>query len=312
MAMLNASMSSNPSRSSAIMVAGAYAWWGITPVYFRLLVEIDTYEIIAHRILWTLLCLALLKQLGLGAKVFAAHFRNPVLLVPFAVSSFCILLNWFVFTWAVTNGKVLDTSLGYFINPLISVLMGVILLGERLRPLQIVAVLLATAGVGQMVYRHGAVPWIALVLALSFALYGLLRKRAKVDAVNGLSLELIFGLPVALAYMGWQLQSRGDAMMNYDTATIALLFLAGPITMIPLLMFGSGAPRLNLTTVGILQYIAPTLSFGLAVFAYHEPFDQVKLTAFVAIWIGLAIYTADSVHASRRRFGISQAAAPLD
>ncbi len=303
---------SDATTRSAIAVFCAYAWWGITPAYFRYLDPVDPVEIIAHRVFWTVLCLTLIKLLQRDWATILDFFMQPSRLLPFLFSSVCLLFNWFLFTWAVLNDHILDTSLGYFINPLISVVLGVVLLGERLRPAQIFSVSLASLGVAQMVLRNGTIPWIALMLAITFAFYGLLRKRAKVDAVTGLSLEMMFGLLPAIGFLVLGFSAQSLSFGAGDWSLSVLLVVVGPVTMIPLLLFGSGAPHLNLATVGILQYVAPTLSFLLAVFAYGEPFDSVKLLGFVCIWAALLIYTIDALRACNRRFALEQAAVPLE
>ena len=303
---------SQDAATGVVGVIGAYIWWGISPLFFKLLSNIEALEIIAHRVIWTLVLLAAIKSLGYNRNVFRAKLRDLSKAIPYTLSMLCLLGNWLLFTWAVIHGHVLDTSLGYFINPLLSVLVGVLFLGERLRSWQLAAVLLATVGVLQMVIRLGQLPWIALMLAVSWCIYGVIRKQAKVDAVNGLALELVFGLPMAVAYLMWK-SWHGTPHFGMDRPWDAgLLILAGPITMVPLLLFGYAAQRMSLISVGILQYISPSLSFILAVFAFHEPFDQVKLVAFVCIWVALAIYTADTLHTNRRRNAALAAAPPGD
>lgn len=302
----------NDDATGVVGVIGAYIWWGISPLFFKLLSNIEALEIIAHRVIWTLLLLAGIKSLGYARNVFREKIRDTSKSIPYFLSMACLLGNWLLFTWAVIHGHVLDTSLGYFINPLLSVLVGVLFLGERLRPLQLAAVLLATLGVLQMVVRLGQLPWIALLLAVSWCIYGVIRKQAKVDAINGLALELVFGLPIAIGYLTWK-QWNGTLHFGMDRPWDAmLLVLAGPITMVPLLLFGYAAQRMSLISVGILQYISPSLSFILAVFAFHEPFDNVKLLAFVCIWTALAIYTVDTVRTHRQRMAAAALPAHAD
>jgi chloramphenicol-sensitive protein RarD len=281
-------------------VAGAYIWWGLSPLYYRLLVSVDPVEIIAHRVVWTCVPLLLIKAMGYRPRVLRLEWRKWKSVGLFALTAACIFANWLIFTWAVTNGQVLETSLGYFINPLFSVLLGVVVLGERLRWAQRIAVLLATAAVGQLIWRHGAAPWIALSLASTFGVYGLVRKHTRIDAVNGLLMEMTFGLPFGVAYLIW-LGYQGTLSFGPSLPEMtALLILAGPVTLIPLVLFGAGAQRLDLSTIGFLQYLAPTLSFLVAVYALGESFDNAKITAFVIIWIALAIYSVDSALAARK------------
>jgi chloramphenicol-sensitive protein RarD len=207
--------------------------------------------------------------------------------------------NWLVFVWAISAGRLIEASLGYFINPLVSVLLGRIFLGERLRPMQQAAVGLALAGVLWRVWQVGSLPWIALFLALTFGFYGLLRKRAPVDAISGLFVETLITAPIAVAWLLWL--AAGDALQfGEDPLVSALLPLAGVLTAVPLMLFAVGAQRLPLATVGFLQYVAPSLNFLLAVFVFREPFDLAQLVGFALIWAALAIYSADMLHASRR------------
>lgn len=286
--------------TGVVGVIGAYIWWGVSPLFFKLLSNVEAVEIIAHRVIWSLILLGVIKSLGYNRNIFREKIRDKSKWLGYTLAMLCILGNWLLFTWAVTHGHVLDTSLGYFINPLLSVLVGVLFLGERLRRWQIVSVALATCGVLWLVYQYGQLPWIALMLAISWCIYGVIRKQAKVDSINGLALELVFGLPLALAYLGWKLQ-QGTLHFGPEHPTdVMLLIIAGPVTLVPLLLFGYAAQRMSLISVGILQYISPSLSFILAVFAFHEPFDSVKLVAFVCIWIALGIYSADTVLMHRR------------
>lgn len=299
-------------RAAVCGVLLAYTWWGISPLYFRLLANIDSFEIIAHRTLWTLILLGAIKAFGYGRGVLRARFRQPAQLLPSLVASLCLLSNWWAFTWAVTNNYILDTSLGYFINPLFSVLLGVLFLGERLRPWQLVAVAIATGGVAQLVWREGHLPVLALFLAISWALYGYFRKRAPIDAINGLTIELLLGLPLALGYELWKLY---HCTLHFGPAhpfDSWMLLLAGPVTLIPLLLFGYAAKRINLITIGIMQYITPSLSFLLAVFAFHEPFDHVKLLAFALIWVALVLYTVDSLVGMHYRKDAAAEPVPVD
>lgn len=288
--------------SSAV---AAYVWWGVSPIFFVLLKHIESFEIIAHRVLWTLFFLSIIKALGYGRNVLRKNLFDLKKALPFLLSMLCIVANWLLFTWAVTHGHVLETSLGYFINPLFSVLAGVLLLKEKLRPWQTASVLLATAGVLQMILRLGVLPWIALALAISWCIYGVIRKQAKIDAMNGLTIELVFASPFAIGYLLWK-SSEGTLDYSFDnTYDLFLLVSSGFVTMVPLLLFGYAARRMSLTSLGILQYFAPTLSFCVAVFLFNEPFDQVKLLAFGCIWVALAIYTIDMVRTSRRQHALT-------
>jgi chloramphenicol-sensitive protein RarD len=280
----------NTERDGIAAALAAYTLWGLVPVFFKQLATVPALEIIAHRVLWSLLLLAgLLAVRGrLGAAWVAA--QNPRILARVALAATLLTINWLVFVWAVNANRVLETSLGYFITPLISVLLAVVVLHERLRPRQWAAVLLALIGVALEGWRSGGLPWVSLVLAGSFGLYGLLRKQLPLDAANGLLLETACAAPVAALYLLW----LGSAGQFGNAMTIdALLIASGAVTAIPLLLFAVGARRLPLVTLGFLQYIAPSLTFLLAIFYYDEPMNLPRLLAFAAIWAGLALYSTD-------------------
>jgi chloramphenicol-sensitive protein RarD len=269
------------------------------PIYFRWIDFVPAVEVVAHRILWSLVFVVLIL-LGLGHwRTFAAAFGSRANVRLFLASAALITVNWTLFIWAIYAGRVLDISLGYFINPLVSVLMGRVLLGERLRPVQWLAVGLAAAGAINLVGALGVFPWIGLTLALSFALYGLIRKVAKVDSLVALGLETAFLTPLALAYLVFLAAMGAGAMGTQGLGVDLLLLLAGPVTAVPLLLFGHGARRLNLSTIGLLQYIAPSMQFFLAVFWWQEPFTAAHIVTFALIWTGLAIYSQDSLRRSR-------------
>jgi chloramphenicol-sensitive protein RarD len=288
----------NTERDGIAAALAAYTLWGLVPVFFKQLATVPALEIIAHRVLWSLLLLAgLLAVRGrLGAAWAAA--QNPRILARVALASALLTINWLVFVWAVNVNRVLETSLGYFITPLVSVVLAVVVLHERLRPRQWAAVLLALIGVALEGWRSGGLPWVSLVLAGSFGLYGLLRKQLPLDAANGLLLETACAAPVAALYLLW----LGSAGQFGNAMTIdALLIASGAVTAIPLLLFAVGARRLPLVTLGFLQYIAPSLTFLLAIFYYDEPMNLPRLLAFAAIWAGLAIYSTDLLLQRRQR-----------
>ncbi|MDO9601385.1 MAG: EamA family transporter RarD [Rhodocyclaceae bacterium] len=290
-------MKPNTERDGIAAALAAYTLWGLVPVFFKQLATVPALEIIAHRVLWSLLLLGgLLAVRGrLGAAWTAA--RNPRILARVALAATLLTINWLVFVWAVNVNRVLETSLGYFITPLISVVLAVVVLHERLRPRQWAAVLFALMGVALEGWRSGGLPWVSLVLAGSFGLYGLLRKQLPLDAANGLLLETACAAPVAALYLLW----LGSAGQFGTTMTIdALLIASGAVTAIPLLLFAVGARRLPLVTLGFLQYIAPSLTFLLAIFYYDEPMNLPRLLAFAAIWAGLALYSTDLLLQRRR------------
>lgn len=285
------------------MLAALFAFivWGLAPLYFRALDGVPPFEIVAHRVLWSALflagLLAFMPFTGGFARV-RSVWQQPRLLALLALTSLLTSSNWLVFIWSIDAGRLLEASLGYFINPLVSVALGALFLGERLRPLQALAVTIACVGVGWRVWQLGSLPWIPLFLAGTFGLYGLLRKRAPVDAVSGLFIETVLVAPLALAWLLW-LQHHGSLSFGGGGITDWLLPLTGVITAVPLMMFAVGARRLPLATVGFLQYIAPSLNFLVAVLLFREPFDSTQLVGFALIWLALAVYSADILRAAR-------------
>ncbi|THF54795.1 EamA family transporter RarD [Pseudothauera rhizosphaerae] len=270
----------------------AFTTWGLAPIYFKAVGSVPPVEVVAHRVLWSALFLAALLALWRGFDGLARLRGQPRLMGLLAFTALLTGSNWLVFVWAISAGRLVEAALGYFINPLVSVLLGRIFLGERLRPLQKLAVGLAAAGVLWRVVQVGSPPWIALFLALTFGFYGLLRKRAPVDAVSGLFVETLITAPLALGYLAW-LGAHGTLAFGRGASTDWLLPLAGVLTAVPLMLFAVGTQRLPLATVGFLQYIAPTLNFLLAVLVFGEPFDGGQLIGFALIWAALALYSAD-------------------
>lgn len=270
---------------------GAYALWGVFPVYFKAVAAVPALEVLAHRVVWSVLLVAGLLSLQRGWRQVTRALADRRLLLALTASACVISVNWGVFIWAVADGRILECSLGYYINPLVSVLLGVAVLRERLGRMQWLAVVVAAIGVAIEVVSFGTLPWVALTLAVSFAFYGLIRKTAPVDPVSGLFIETLLLSPPALIFLA-VLAAQGDgAFLTEGLRVDALLLLAGPITALPLLLFVAGAQRIQLTTVGLLQYIAPTGHFLLAVFVYDEPFTPVHLATFAFIWLALAIYS---------------------
>lgn len=272
----------------------AYLIWGFFPIYFKAVAAVPPLEVVAHRIVWSAVFLLVLAGIGGRWGEVRAAFASRQVLLTLAGSTCLIAVNWLVFIYAVGKGHVLQSSLGYFITPLVNVLLGMVFLRERLRPLQVVSLTLAVAGVAVMTVRIGEIPWISLILAASFGLYGLLRKTVNVESLAGLLVETLLTGPLALAYLFW-LTSRGMASFPFATERGALLLpLVGVLTATPLLLFASAARRLRLATLGFLQYLTPSLHFALAVLLYHEPFTRTHLLTFTLIWSGLALYSFDA------------------
>lgn len=279
---------------------GAFLIWGLTPIYWKALQHVPALEILAHRIVWGLVFVALWMSLRGRWPELRAVFETRRTVAALAASTIFIAVNWGLFVWAVNTDRVLSTSLGYFINPLMVVVLGLVVLRERLNRRQWLAVGLAALAVAILTLRLGRLPWLSLTLAASFALYGLLRKTVRADAVVGLSFEATALAPLAAGYLVFQ-ELRGAASFGHTgVLTDLMLIAAGAITVIPLLFFTLGVRRVALSTAGLLQYIAPTLTFLLAVLLYGEPFTTAHAVSFSLIWTALAIYTFDLRHRLRR------------
>jgi chloramphenicol-sensitive protein RarD len=281
----------------------AYTAWGLLPVFFKQLVQVNAFEIVMHRMVWSLvflLCvLAVLKRWAWLRDL----ARQPRVLLAFAVSALLLSVNWSVFVWAVQNAHMVDASLGYFILPLVNVALGFAFLNERPRPGQWLAVAVAAAGVLWLTVQAGRLPWVALVLAITFGIYGLLRKLAKLGALEGLTLETLLLSPMAVGVLAWWAWHGQGALVQGDPATLGWLLLAGPLTAIPLLLFAAGARRIPMATLGILQYISPSLQMLLGVWLYGEAFEPARAIGFYLIWAALVLYSADSIwNARKQRF----------
>jgi chloramphenicol-sensitive protein RarD len=279
---------------------GAFLFWGLLPCYWKALKVVPAPEILCHRMFWSLVFVgAVITLWRRWPEVRAALFSRKNALF-FLGSSSLLAVNWLTYIWGVNAGFVLDASMGYYINPLVNVLLGFIFFKDRLRRFQVVAILLAAAGVANLVINYGRFPWIALTLAFSFGLYGLIRKLVRVESLPGLFVESLFMSIPALFFLGW-LQTTGQAALGGGHPEIDILLVgAGAVTAIPLLMFAFCARRLRLVEVGILQYLAPTCMFLLGVFAFGELFTTAHLITFSCIWTGIAIYTGESVFYLRR------------
>jgi len=282
-------------KNKGILYAfGAYATWGLFPIYWKWLKTIPALQLISHRIIWSF---AMLFAVILATRQFAA-FRaetiKPRVLRIYLIAAILIGVNWLTYVWAVNSGFVVESSLGYFINPLISVLLGVIFLRERLRPMQWVPVILAAVGVTYLTISYGRLPWIALTLAFSFGTYGLVKKTAPLGSLYGLTLETGILFIPALGYLLFMGFTGTGAFLNTSATIDWLLIGAGVITTIPLLMFASAAKRIPLTMIGLMQYIAPTLQFLLGVLLYKEPFSHTQLIGFGIVWVALIIFVLEN------------------
>lgn len=279
----------------------AYSIWGLVPIFFKQIAEVPATEIIAHRVVWAMLLMTLMIGFGRGFGDALRLARQPALLARVALAAGLVVANWLVFVWGVNNGRIMETALGYFVLPLLNVALGVLVLNERMRPWQWVAVALAGVGVAIEATRASDLPWIALLLAGTFGIYGLLRKQLPLDAASGLFLETVCMTPPALAWLAW-IAYADEAHFGVGSgfSTDLLLVLTGPVTAIPLLLFAVAARRLPLSVMAFLQYFAPSISFLVALLVYHEPLDMRRLATFAAIWLGLAVYSADLVKAMAR------------
>lgn len=276
----------------------SYFIWGVFPLYFQLIKHVSAFEILLHRILWAVPVLILVLTVRKSWVKVLDVFRTPRVLGGLLLSSLVISTNWFIYTWLVTKGDVLEVSLGYFINPLMTVALGVVFLRERMRPLQVAAVGLACLGVVNQILFLGVAPVAALALAATFACYAFIRKLTPVGPMSGLFVEVLFVFPPAIAVFLWLNASGGAQFFNSPSVTL-LLFLCGPLTVLPLVLFSFGARRLRLITLGISQYLGPTLQFVIAL-ALGEPFSIVQGVTFACIWAGLAIFTAEALTQDRR------------
>jgi chloramphenicol-sensitive protein RarD len=286
-------------RAGLLLGLGAFLMWGVLPLYFKALAHVGALEILSHRVVWSLLFVSALATLwGRWPAIRAAVTTSRVALT-LVLTAALIGANWLVFIYAVVEGHVLEASLGYFLNPLVNILLGVVLLKEPLSRFQKIAVFLAAAGVAVLAAGAGGAIWISLALAGTFALYGFLRKVAPVDSLEGLFVETVLLLPLAVGWLIW-LQRSGTGSFLVDPVTDVLLILGGALTAIPLLLFTAAAKRLPYSTLGFLQYLAPSLQFLLAVLAFGERLTTAHIICFAAIWTALAIFIAESVRMSRQ------------
>jgi chloramphenicol-sensitive protein RarD len=279
---------------------GAYTLWGLFPIYWRLLEKDPAIEILAHRMVWSLVFVAGILTVQKDWRWLGEVLRNRKTMVVYTLAAILLSLNWYTYIWAVNAGFVVEASLGYFINPLVNFLLGVIFFGERLRGGQVVAVMLAVLGVVYLTVNYGSLPWISLVLAFTFGMYGLIKKTASLESMHGFSLETMVLFLPALVYLLYREATGVGAFVHQGTIVTLLLILAGPVTSIPLLMFGYAARRIPLSMLGFIQYIAPTLQFLLGVFVYLEPFPKARLVGFCIIWLALLVYSLEGVFFNRK------------
>lgn len=307
------SPSNNDARLGLWVAIGSFVLWGLMPLYWHLLKVVPSLQIVAHRVIWSTLLVVAWLMWTQGPGWLRAALARPRAAWMLALSGLLIGVNWTLYVWAVNAGHVIEASLGYFINPLLNVLLGVALLHERLGRAQWISVALAMMGVAWLTFQFGQLPWIAICLALSFAFYGLLRKLLAIDAVAGLGVESVYLFIPALAVLLWaESHGQGGFFDAWGTGVDALLVFGGALTALPLIGFAFALRRVQLSTVGLIQYIGPTLQLLAGVFVFHEVFDLKRLVGFAFIWAALAIFAGDGLRRARKRpVGAALAATPL-
>lgn len=296
------------SRQGVLLAIGAYTMWGIAPIYFKSIAEVSPLEILSHRVIWSFFLLAALLHFGRHWRSVRDIIKNKTKMMFLVSTAILVGANWLIFIWAVNSNHMLDASLGYYINPLINVLLGMVFLGERLRKLQWFAVVLAACGVLVQMIVFGSVPVVAIALAMSFGFYGLLRKKVSVEAQTGLFIETLVMLPAAAIYLLFIASSPTSNMLDNPMQLNTLLIAAGVITTLPLLCFTGAATRLKLSTLGFFQYIGPSLMFLLAVLIYGEPFTSDKAITFTFIWGALVVFSFDGLRNNRKSRKAARAA----
>ncbi|MCL6570178.1 MAG: EamA family transporter RarD [Bacillus sp. (in: Bacteria)] len=288
-------MKKNEMQLGAIHAGFSYLLWGLLPIYWKFLGGVNAMEILANRVVWSfafmLIILLITKKWGLFVCTFRGFANNKKQMYILMIASILLSVNWFVYIWAVNNGHMVETSLGYYINPLVSILLGVIVLKEKLTIYQYAAFILAAIGVLIISFSHGQFPWISIILAFSFGIYGLAKKLINIDSTVGLTLETLVVVPIAVIYMCYIFINGSNSFLTVDLGTDFLLIGAGAATAVPLIYFAKGAQKIPLSLLGFLQYIAPTLTLILGVFVYDEHFSKIQLLSFMFIWSALMIYS---------------------
>ncbi|ETI68574.1 EamA family transporter RarD [Neobacillus vireti] len=298
-------MKKNETQLGAIYAGFSYFLWGLLPIYWKLLNNVEAKEILANRIFWSfvfmVVVLILTKKGELCLRTIKGFAQNKKQLYALTLASLLITANWFTYIWAVNNGHMIEASLGYYMNPLVSIILGMIVLKEKSTFYQYLSFILAAVGVLIITFSHGEFPWIAIILALSFGLYGLAKKLINVDSSVGLTLETLVVTPFAAIYMLFLFLNGSSSFLTAGAGTDLLLIGAGAATAVPLLYFAKGAQKIPLSLLGFLQYIAPTLTLLLGIFVYHEHFSKVQLLSFLFIWMALAIYSLSKTKLLSRR-----------
>lgn len=299
--MSNAADSAERHAQSGVLIGlAAYTMWGVFPVYFKLIESVAPLEVLTHRVVWAVPFGALIIALRSQWSEVKVAFGHRRMMLGLCTSALFITINWLIYIWAIQNGRIFESSLGYYINPLLYVLVGVLFLGERLRTLQIAAVVLASIGVLFLTINGGVFPWVALSLAASFTVYGVIRKQIVVGAMPGLFVETSILFPFALGWLIWIVQAGQASIVNADTKITLLLLLGGPITVVPLLMFAIAARRLTMTAIGFMQFLAPTLQFLTGVY-YGETLTPAHMVCFAFIWAAVVVFSIDAMLRGRKK-----------
>ena len=291
----------NEQQTGILYAISAFLFWGLIPIYFKQVASVDPFEVLIHRIIWSVVVLVFLlyftKQFHHVKKILLNFTQLKYLLL----SSFFVSFNWLVFIYAVSNNQILETSLGYFINPLVSILMGYLFFNETMNTKQKIAIFIVVVAISIQVISFGSLPIISLTLAFSFALYGMVRKKVNIASIPGLFVETLLLLPIALFYLGYLINTNHSATLAGDSYITYMLLLAGIITVLPLLWFNAAVTRLQLSTVGILQYIGPSVAFLVAIFIYDEAFTTEKVVTFSLIWFALCIFSYDAIYKKKKQ-----------
>lgn len=306
----------NIDRKGILYAVGAYAIWGIFPLYWKLLAHVDSLEVLLSRVIWsfvfTLLFIVIIKQRKLLLEDLKSLWKNKKLFFSLIAASFVISCNWFLYIFAVNNNHVVDASLGYYINPLITVVFGMIFFKEKLSKMQICAVIVAFIGVLSLTVGYGEVPWLALLIALSFASYSALKKQISLNATRGLAIETLFMLPFALVYYIYIMSTNQMSLFHVDWKTDIILILGGIVTAFPLVLFAKGAKLLPQYVIGFIQYMTPTIVLILGIVLYHEPFTKTELVSFIFIWLSIIIFTFSTIFETKKRIQIQRKTANAD
>jgi chloramphenicol-sensitive protein RarD len=279
-----------PHSKGILSAIFAYLIWGTMPLYWHLLADITPYEIVAHRVLWSAV-LMLILSVAVFKTDFRSVLRSGKKMLYLLCTSALITVNWALYIWAVANGHVVDASLGYYINPFVNVILGVVFLKERLSKMQIIAITFAFFGVAYLTYSYGTFPFVAIILACTFSFYALLRKKARIEAMPALTVETAIAMPLALGFLIMTFANHTNSYQLNDYSTLILIMLAGPITAIPLFLFGKATETVSMTTLGFIQYLSPTLQLLIGILLFREAFSTAHVVCFSAIWLGLGLYT---------------------